>query len=380
MSARTKILYVVTQSDWGGAQRYIFDLASGLSSDQFETAVAAGGSGDLFSKCESVDIPVIRLKKLVRPIHPIKDILAVAELRRLFKTLRPDVVHLNSSKAGVTGALAARMAKVPKVVYTAHGFVFNEPMPGWKKQMYERAERMSAKFKDYIICVSEFDRQVGIRHRIAPPEKLVTIHNGVRDINFQTRSQARSTLRISERKFVVGTIANFYPTKGLEFLIEAAKLVAGQVKDVEFVIIGNGPLRPQLEKKIRRMGLEQIVKLPGSLSEIGSNFDPAALLPAFDVFVLPSVKEGLPYSILEAQLAGVPVVATQVGGVPEIIQSQATGLLAPPGLPAPLSNLIITLQQDPKLRQTLAEQGRQRVRQEFLLPQMLSATTKLYAR
>ncbi len=353
-----KILYIITQSDWGGAQRYVFDLAINLQKSQYRTAegavhIAAGGSGPLFDRLEAQKLPTTRLKHLKRPINPYHDLMAYFEIKKLLNHINPDIVHLNSSKAGFLGSLAAKKVGIAKIVYTAHGFVFNEPLPAWKKWLYKKIELASSKLIDKIICVSDFDRQTGIAGGI-DSEKLITIHNGidVDTMNFLPREQAILSLRgaaatkqsnqrngqglqenlkqhddkiaavgstLPRNDRVIGCVANFYPSKGLDILIQAMTKI-----DATLIIIGDGPEKKNLQLIAYNLQLQDKVLLVGSVP------DAFKYLKAFDLFVLPSRKEGLPYVLLEAAAAGVPIVATKVGGVPEIISDRQNGYLVQP--------------------------------------------------
>src|SRR3989338_4544782 len=230
MAGKIKILYLITQAEAGGAQRYIFDLATNLKNENYEVMVASGTTSDyhdkkswLLTKADEKNIKSYCLKNLVREINPLKDWLAYLEIKKLLKETQPDILHLNSSKAGVLGALAGRRTKISKIIYTVHGFVFNEPMPSWKKKFYLWAEKFSASAKDKFICVSEFDRQTGIKNKIAPAQNFITIHHGLNQFKLLEKNQARESLKLPKDKIVVGTIANFYPAKGLIYLIQAAK-------------------------------------------------------------------------------------------------------------------------------------------------------------
>ena len=167
MFQTTRILYLITQSEFGGAQRYIFDLATNLPAEKYQIAVAAGSNEELFSRLREYNIKTYRLKNLIREINPLKDLTAYFEIKKLLKEIKPDILHLNSSKAGVIGAMAGRHIGIKKIIYTVHGFVFNEPLPKWKKLFYLITEKFSARYKDKLICVSEFDRQIGIKKNIS---------------------------------------------------------------------------------------------------------------------------------------------------------------------------------------------------------------------
>jgi len=371
MAQKTKILYLITQSEWGGAGRYVFDLAGNLPKDQYEVAVAAGGNEELFESLKKIAITTYQLKNLVRQISAIDDIKAYSEIKKLVKKVNPDILHLNSSKAGVIGAIAGRHAKVKKIVYTAHGFVFNEPMPGWKKIIYLLAEKFSAKYKDAIICVSEFDRQTAIKNKIASETKLVTVNNGVGPIDFIDSKTAREKLNLPPDKIVIGTIANFYETKGLVYLIKAAKLITEKFPDVIFRLIGFGQLENDLKAEIQRLNLSDRFFI-GKV-ENGKNY-----LKAFDYYILSSVKEGFPYAILEAMQTGLPIVATNVGGIPEMISDKTNGLLVKSADPRALAQALTSLLQDKNLAAQLGNQAKLDVEKKFSLQKMLAETQKVY--
>jgi len=368
--AKPKILYLITQSEFGGAQRYIFDLANNLKND-YEIMVAAGGQDELFERLEAINVKTFQIKNLVREINPVKDIFAYWEIKRLIKKSKPDILHLNSSKISVLGAFAGRKAGVKKIIYTVHGFVFNEPMSKWKKRIYLWLEKISAKYKNNLICVSDFDRQIGIKNKIAPSQKFITIYNGAAKNNFLEKKEARKELNLPLEKTIIGTIANFYPTKGLIYLIKAAPIIIKKYPDLKFKIIGDGNLKNQLTLEIEKLNLKDYFSLE-------KKENAASLLLAFDIFVLPSIKEGLPYTILEAAQAGVPIVATNVGGIPEIINNRVNGLLVKPADPENLAAAIVEFLENKKLAQDLANQTKIDFSQKFSLEKMLSETKRTY--
>ena len=378
MAGKIKILYLITQAEAGGAQRYIFDLATNLKNENYEVMVASGTTSDyhdkkswLLTKADEKNIKSYCLKNLVREINPLKDWLAYLEIKKLLKETQPDILHLNSSKAGVLGALAGRRIKIPKIIYTVHGFVFNEPMPSWKKKFYLWAEKFSASAKDKFICVSEFDRQTGIKNKIAPAQNFITIHHGLNQFKLLEKNQARESLKLPKDKIVVGTIANFYPAKGLIYLIQAAKIVTEKFPEIIFRIIGFGQLEKKLRAEIASLNLEKNILLGGKAGA-------ASYLKAFDLFVLSSVKEGFPFAILEAMSAGLPIVATQVGGVPEMIKDGLNGLVVPPAEPPKLAEAIIRLLANKNLAQQLGQQAAIDVKNNFSLEKMVRETEKIY--
>ncbi len=372
MAQPSKILYIITQSEFGGAQRYIFYLATSLTEQGYETIVASGGKDGLITKLKQQSIETRSLQHLVREISPLNDLRAYWEIKRLIKELRPDIIHLNSSKAGVLGALAAKHTGVKKIFYTVHGFVFNEPMADWKKLIYLWAEKFTAKYKNKLICVSQFDYQAAITNRICSEDKLIVIHNGINDFHLLEQETARKKLDLPIDKIIIGTVANFYATKGLLYLIQAAKIIIKNYPHLIFVIIGDGQLKPLLQKEIVDANLENNFKLLGVVDKASQ------YLKAFDLYVSPSVKEGLPFAILEAMKAQLPIVTTNVGGVPEMIQDKKNGLLVKPADPEALAIAINNLLTNKDLALNLSKQAKLNVDSDFSLNKMIDQTEKLY--
>ena len=393
MAEISKILYLVTQSEWGGAQRYIFDIASHLTNNQYEIAVAAGDENksrtflrgiklrrkvrdkegnNLFIKLDEKKIKSYKLKNLVREINPIKDLLAYFEIKKIIKEFQPDILHLNSSKAGFIGAVAGKKLRIKKIIYTVHGFVFNEPLPAWKRLFYLIAEKLSAKYKDKLICVSEYDRQSGIQKKIATENKFITITNGIDQLNLMDSKIAKIKLKLPENKVIIGTIANFYQTKGLIYFIQAARIVIDRFPEIVFTIIGDGDLKNQLESEIEKLKLTKNFILTGKINQAHNK------LSAFDIYVCSSVKEGFPYSLLEAMQAGLPIVSAEVGGIPEMINNKKNGLLVKPADPAELAQTIIYLLENKKMADQLANQAKKDVYEKFSLEKMIAQTNKIY--
>ena len=312
----TKILFIVTQSEMGGAQRYIFEVAKGLG-EKYQILVGAGeGDGELFKKLENTRVKPVHLRQMRRVLWPWQIILAIGEIYNLLKKERPEVLFLCSTTAGLLGSIATLFSRDRvSVIYRIGGWAFRDPRPFWQNWFILMAEKITAPLKDKIIINSEIDRKLALKYKIAPPEKIVKIYNGIdiNSLNFLSREEARESLQRTvlcnlQRTVLIGCVANFYKTKGLEYLIEAAKTV-----EANFVIIGEGRLKPKLENLIKKYGLEDKVFLVGRIP------DAYKYLKAFDVFVLPSLKEGFPWIILEAMAAEVSIVATKVGAVPEIL-------------------------------------------------------------
>ena len=369
-----QVLLLVTQSEFGGAQKYVYYLATRLPKDRYKVSVACGTGGLLIPKLRQAGIEVIPIPNLVgRPeIDPVRDSLAFLELLRLIRHKRPHIIHTNSTKAGFWGRLAAKLAGVPVIIFTAHGFVLNEPRGPLKRLIFYVAERIGGMLSDLIIAVSEADRQLAIGCKIISPDRIVTIRNGLDVIHSIIEQRSKAEIGLPDGYQIVGTVANFYPTKGLPFFIRAIPYVRDEFPEACFVIVGDGQQRPELERLTAELDLNSCVLF------LGQRDDVPQILPLFDVFVLPSVKEGLPYALLEAMAAAKPVVATAVGGVPEVVVDGQTGLLVPPRDPEALAQAIITLLRNPGRARAMGEAGRQRVLEHFTVERMVAETERVY--
>ncbi len=341
IKTNNKILYVITQGGpWGGAQKYVYTLSKNIPNGM-DAIVAVGESNrnqDLQKKLVSNNIEVINLKNLERNISIVKDWKTIVELRKLYKTIKPHIVHLNSSKAGVLGSVASIGLKdKPKIVYTVHGWVFNEPMGSIRQIIYKFAEKISATLKDSIITLSEYEKKQAITKLGISIEKIHKIPIGVAKQDYLPKDEARSKIintDYNQDEVLIVSIANAFKTKGLDTLIKATeKLLTNNIK-IRVFIIGDGPELANLKKLSASLGVNNSVHFLGFI-ENASN-----LLMAFDLFVLPSKKEGLPYVALEAKQAGVPIITTAVGGLPTIIENKKNGLLIKPGSSENLANAI----------------------------------------
>ncbi|PIR14055.1 MAG: hypothetical protein COU71_00210 [Parcubacteria group bacterium CG10_big_fil_rev_8_21_14_0_10_38_31] len=371
---KKKIIYLITKSSWGGATRYVFDLATNLSKDDFEVVVASGGEGVLNDKLKDMGIRTISIKKLSRDVSLIDEVRVFFNLIKIFKEERPDIVHLNSSKAGAIGSLSAKIAGVPKIIFTAHGWAFNEGRPIWQKTLIKIFVLVTLIFQDNIICVSEQTRS-DIKNFPFIQKKIRVIYNGISEIPFLGKSEARialdnlSIVSIDKKIVWLGAISELHKNKGLEYAIKAISLL----KDypVVFVIMGSGELRKDIEDMIKREKLEQRVVLLGFVS------DAKRYLKAFDIFLLPSITEAFPYVVIEAGMAGLPVVASSVGGVSDII-SDDCGVLVKPRDYRAIETGLKNLLNDREKGERLGFNLNQRVVKNFSFQGMLSKTINTY--
>ena len=380
---KKRLLFVITQSEFGGAQRFLFEFISKLDREKYDISVATGITGDAaFAEAvRNLEIPIFLVHALKRNEDPFNDIRAVWQLRKLIKKIKPDTLFLSSSKAGFIGALAAKFCHPrPHVIYRIGGWTFNDPIPAWKKSVRTSLERMSASWKDIIIVNNTHDLGQAKTLGIIPRDKVVLVHNGIDPfrLHFLPKEEARIRLTRTiptgrgvsfEHKKIIGTIANLYPAKGLEYLVESVQHLTDP--NAVVCIIGEGEERSKLEQLIAKLGLEDKVFLVGRLAEASQ------YLSAFDMFAFPSVKEGFPWSVLEAMSAKLPVVATSVGAIPEVIEDGVSGYIVNPGKPKELSARINTLLGNESAALEMGIQAHQKVLFSFTLEAMVNKIESL---
>jgi glycosyltransferase involved in cell wall biosynthesis len=351
----------VTLAETGGAQTYVATLLPALAG-RFDVTVAAHGDGPLREAARTAGVRFVELEHVRRSLSPWRDALGLLEVTSLVRRERPHIVHVNSAKAGALGRVAAWLGRVPIRIYTVHGWSFTAHR-GASATPYRWAERLLRPLTTVTVCVAESERRAGLETKTCDEATTIVIHNGV-DLPDTKVPEARAG------PYRVVTVGRLQAPKDVVTLVRA---LAGLPRGAyEAVIVGEGPDRPGVESEIRRLGLESLVELAGARNDV------AELLAKADLFVLSSRSEGLPLSILEAMAAGLPVVATNVGGVPELVVEGETGFLVPPGDPKSLADAIARLLDDPALRRRLGAAGRARVAERFDLESARRAHLDLY--
>ena len=312
---KKKILFVITKSNWGGAQRYVYDLATALSKTEFEVSVAFGGTGEsgasrgvLAVNLEQRGIRCHDVKSFMRDVSVVQEFAVYRELKNIIKEERPDIVHLNSSKAGGIGAIAARLAGIKKIIFTVHGWPFLEDRSTVAKVLIWLASWFTVLLCHKVICISDYDLRIANRMPFIGT-RAVRIYNGIAPMSFGTGEKIRGAFPPGAK--ITGTVGELTHNKNQIALIEEAK----NNTDMFVAIVGGGEDMGMLYEKIEEYELQNRVKLFG--------FIPVQeALKGFNVFVLPSLKEGLPYVLLEAKTAGLPIIANRVGGVGEILDAK----------------------------------------------------------
>ncbi len=372
---RKKVLYIITKAVWGGAQRYVYDLATNLPSD-FEAVVAAGGDGILFKRLALAGIRTLTIPAMQRDVHTTSELKAFWHLLQLFLKEEPDIIHFNSSKAGALGAPAAYLYKLlkwnfkPRVIFTVHGWGFKEDRPRHQKGLIFVASWFASLFYNSVILINQNDFQSA--EKFIPARKLVLIRNGIVKPTFLSRNKVRTffddALSIPQDGFVVGTIAELTKNKGLIFFLSSLEKLMRSFPKLHAIIIGDGEERDYMQTHIEKRGLANRIHLLGFVPNASS------LLQGFDAFILPSLKEGLPYVLLEALAAGVPAIATRVGGIPDIIHHDTNGVLVPAKDVISLEGALKTILIDTKLREKLSKNALQTFEENFTLPLMIKPT------
>lgn len=359
-----KILYVITRSDVvGGASVHLLDLAEGVKSLGHQVLILVGGGGIFVDFAKERGLNVRPLRHLVRKISPIKDILALSEILRVIVDFEPDVVHLHSSKAGVLGRLAARIRGVP-AVFTVHGWAFTDGVSSAAKFFYTGIERCLARISSQIILVSNFDRDLALRCGVGVPDLLLTIHNGVVDLS---PNELKKELGPRVRLIMV---ARFDEQKDHLLLVRALASIKDLPWELEFV--GDGPLQAQCRQLVAQLGLARRVAFSGFCNDVHCR------IAESDVLVLSSKWEGLPLTIIEAMRGGLPVVASNVGGVSELVLDGVTGFLAKRNDEAAMTTSLRAVLEAEDRRNSMGVAARLRYEQNFSFEKMRDKTMAVY--
>ena len=387
ISYEMKIIYGITKSNFGGAQRYVLELAKESKKLGHDVSVLCGGNGVLIEKLKEENIKIITIPGFGRDMDLLND---APRLWFIIKTIykeKPDVFHINSAKMGGAGIfttfvlnlysklrakslVADRQGHKLEAIFTAHGWAFNEPRPFWQKVLIKFFSWLTIVSAHKTICVS--DKMMDeVKNWPFTHDKLVVVKNGLENFNLLSREESREKLNIDKDEFVVGTIAELHKVKGIDILLRAWQKFIKNRK-ARLIIIGEGEEKTKLINMAHSMGISDTVIFTGNIDNARS------LLLALDMFVLASRKEGLPYTILEAGFAGLPVISTKVGGIPEIIDSGVNGILIDKEDTEALFSSLILLSEDEKLRHRLGQALKEKIEKEFSLEKMVKETIALY--
>lgn len=367
---RIKVLELIRTASGGMRQHYL-SLAKGLKDEGFDVLAACSFDKSTMEELRDEGIEVYPFY-LPGEVHPYMDALNAVRIARIIRGQGVDVLHCHGFKAGVVGRAGAILAGCPKV-YTVHNFVLSSSH-GFRDTMLSGLEKALSKRTEAIIAVSnalklELERKCRISG-----ERISVIYNGVAPPSGGDGGKVRRRFGIEPEAVVVGSVARFIPSKGIQHLLDAIPLIRNRCGDVRFIIVGTGPYEEALKMRARTLGVEGQVIFTGYVTSVWD------YLAAMDIFVLPTLSEGLGISVLEAMAMGRPVVASNVGGIPEVVEHGRNGYLVPPGNSAALASAVISLIEDVHRRRIFGQEGRQRVMANFSVESMVRATGSLLER
>jgi glycosyltransferase involved in cell wall biosynthesis len=378
---RIRILRIITRLNTGGPAVHLATLAGSLDPVRYEQWLATGregpGEGSMRPLVERRGVQPIVIPEMVgTPRMGPRDVTALLKIRRLVRDLRPDIVETHLSKAGILGRLAARLERVPAVVHVFHGHVLDGYYGPLKTWLARRTERALAAFSDRLVAVSALVRHELVNHRVAPADRISVIELGLELEPLLhcrlARGQLRRELGIAADAPLVGIIGRLSRIKNHELFLEAAASVATAHPDVRFLVVGDGERRLALEAHARRLQLTRQMLFAGWRSDL------PGVYADLDVLALASDNEGTPLVLIEAMAAGCPVVATGVGGVPDLIDDGVTGLLVPPRQPTRLADAIVRVLQDRRLAAGLAAEAQATARTRFRVERLAADMDALY--
>lgn len=365
----------------GGMKEHVVALSAGLRAAGHVVEVAAPGGSDIAEAARAKDFRVHPVP-LVGPLHPLQDPVAILAVRKIVRTGRFDIVHAHGFKAGFVGRLGAKLGGAKVFIVTAHNHVlFRDDTPTSVKSRYRWVERSLAGLVTHYIAVSESIRRELVEGYALPADKVTTVHNGIDPAPFlavRDRQSARAELDLpSPDAVVVGVAARFSAQKGLRHLIAAVPELRAEVRsdggELVVVVGGSGPLESELREQAAALGVSDALRWPGHVASM------PRLLSSLDIYVSPAETEALGIGLIEAAVAGVPTVATNVGGVPEVVVDGETGLLVAPSDPHALANAMLELVRDPERASAFARAARERCLREFASERMVERTLRVYA-
>ncbi|PIE32812.1 hypothetical protein CSA56_14035 [candidate division KSB3 bacterium] len=385
-----RVCHIITKLELGGAQQNTLYTVKHLNRSQFRPLLITSPEGILVHEAEQYDdVKTYFVPSLRREIHPYHDVKALQCIQRILEEELqksphiPLIVHTHSSKAGIIGRWAAKRAGLSHIIHSIHGFGFHRDQPLLKRRIFILLERMTAKITSHFIAVSSANIRTGMQHKLFNRSQISLIRSGIDIAQFQRYSKEvlpnftqwrdgkKQELHVPPGSPVVGIIACFKPQKALIDFVRVIKHVTSSIPHVHAMMVGDGILRPHIERCIAENHLEQQVSL------LGWREDVAELLPLFDVFVLTSHWEGLPRVCPQAMAVGLPIVATNVDGIPEAVLDGLNGYVRKPGDILGLAEKITYLLQHPALAREMGRQGRQRV-VEFDVHRMMHQQEALY--
>jgi glycosyltransferase involved in cell wall biosynthesis len=378
-----QVLRAITRLNIGGPAIHAILLTTALDDGAFFKSTLVAGTtatheGDMLDLARARAVEPVLLPALSREISPLDDLISLARMVQLVRRMRPDIVHTHMAKAGTVGRLAAHICGVPLIVHTYHGHVFHSYFSPRKTRVFLTIERALGMATDRIIVVGDGQLDEIASYGVAPKDKLRSIPLGLELGQYlraeHTRGSLRAVLGIGPERPLVGIVARLVPIKAHEVFFQAAAHILQFEPAAHFIVIGDGERRAELEALVDRLGIRHAVTF------MGWRRDMVAIYADLDVVALTSLNEGSPVALIEALAAARPVVSTAVGGVPEVVIHDTTGLTVPPSDPKATAEAILTLLRDRALGVRLAAAGRRHVYPRYDSTRLVDDVKDLYLR
>ena len=382
-------MHIITRLDKGGSAETTLQVVSLLNRERYEVFLVHGLSQESnmgvteqevlardLSQMEKRGVRSFSIPSLVRRLSLKNDLLAFISIYRLIKRIKPHIVHTHTSTAGVLGRAAAYLAGVPIIIHTPHGHVFHSYYGYIVTKMIVFVERIMSLMTDKITALTDKERDEHLERGIASIEKYVIVHSGVmlqhimnKDIDVET---GKKKLGIPQNSNVIGTVGRLVPVKGHKYLVSAAKRVTKEFENTVFVFVGDGYLESILERQAESLGIRKNTIFAGWRSDV------IDVLSLFDIFVLPSLNEGMGKVLIEGMALGKPIVASSVGGIIDLVKNDDNGILVPPRDSDALGDAILKLIRNRNMAQELGRNGKAKVYPEYDTTVMIRQIEGLY--
>jgi len=372
-----KVLHIHTMPIISGSGINTFLSMRGMDKRLYDTELLCAPGGPLIDLVRSWNMKVRTLKSLVQPLNPIKDLIALTKITFFLKHNPYHIVHTHNSKAGFLGRLAATMAGIPVIVHTVHGFAFHDAEPSWRQTLFRTLERLASRWCDKMIFISQPLIDWGLKEHVTSEEKTVKIYSGIELDRFhpvteKDKEALRKKWDIAKEDTVIGFVSKLWEGKGHLKLIEAFKRIKLEIQSAKLVIVGEGYLYDHLVRRVDSLGLKDSVIFTGFQQDVPK------IIATFDVAVLPSFFEGMGRVLLEAMAMEKPVVASRVGGIPDLVEHGVNGFLVDPGDVDGLTEALLKTMNDKELATTMGKAGRKKISEKFTADHMVGSIEELY--
>jgi glycosyltransferase involved in cell wall biosynthesis len=389
MQKKNKIIHIITRLDKGGSAENTLLTALGIDEKKYEVILVKGPTYESrmsnkehatisanLKEARLKGVKIVNIPFLLRRINPVYDLLALFSLYVFLIKEKPSIVHTHTSKAGLLGRLAAKLAGIPIIIHTPHGHVFFGYFGPVKTKIFIILENYASRITNKMIALTNKERDDHVLFRITDEDKFVVIPSGVelnkfRELPFNEKQNLKKELGIPENSLIIGTVGRLEPVKGPEFLIKAAGNIISKYPDAFFIFTGDGPLEQDLKKKAFDLGIKE------NIIFLGWKDDVSKIISIYDVFALPSLNEGMGRVLVEAMALGKSIVASNIGGIPDLVIHGKNGFLVPPKNQKELAKYIQILLKDEEKREKMGLAGKE-MSLNFSAENMVEKIEKLY--